>query len=96
MAALPSLNCGKIPALRHPRVPKIVSNPPFSAPLPYSLERRDEENLAPQRRAWHEWIHKNEESLRKLTPTNNGIDESEATCKRVLAHDRHFDRSILR
>jgi hypothetical protein len=51
--------------------------------------------LAAVRQAWRDWIHQNEEILRKLTPTDEGIDQSEATCKHVLANDQNFERSTL-
>lgn len=52
-------------------------------------------DYAPIRQAWREWIEQNEESLRKLSPTGEGLDISRPTCKIVLAHDRHIDRSRL-
>jgi hypothetical protein len=79
-------------------LPEIVPNPPpFSSEphVDYWMSRHDDEKLAPVRQAWREWISKNEESLRKLTPLADGLDISRSTCKRVLAHDRHFDRSNL-
>jgi hypothetical protein len=79
-------------------LPEFVPNPPsFSSDpqLYYPMSGGDDEKLTPVRQAWREWIHQNEDSLRKLTPTGEGIDASEATCKGVLAHDQHFDRSGL-
>jgi hypothetical protein len=79
-------------------LPEIVPNPPpySSEPhLRFWMSGNDDEKLAPVRQAWREWINKNEESLRKLTPLGDGLDLSRSTCKRVLAHDRHFDRSNL-
>lgn len=80
-------------------LPEIVPNPPPFSSEPHLVDwisGNDDEKLAPVRQAWREWINKNEESLRKLTPLGDGLDLSRSTCKRVLAHDRHFDRSNLR
>jgi hypothetical protein len=77
-------------------LPDVVPNPPNSAPPESWMETRDEEKLAPLRQAWREWINKNEESLHKLTPVGDGLDLSRSTCKHVLAHDQHFDRSNLK
>jgi hypothetical protein len=80
-------------------LPEIVPNPPpFSSEphVDYWMSRHDDEKLAPVRQAWREWINKNEESLRKLTPVGDGLDLSRPTCKRVLAHYQRFDRSNLK
>jgi hypothetical protein len=78
-------------------LPEIVPNPPSLAPpLPIFIETQDQEKLAALRQGWREWINKNEGSLRKLTPLGDGLDLSRSTCKRVLARDRHFDRSNLK
>jgi hypothetical protein len=77
-------------------LPEIVPDPPpLAAPSPLSLQKQNEEELAPLRQAWREWIKKNEESLRKLPPPVAGLDLSRSACKHVLAHDRHVDRSKL-
>lgn len=80
-------------------LPEIVPNPPPFSSEPHVVDwmsRNDDEKLAPVRKAWREWINKNEELLRKLTPLGDGLDFSRSTCKRVLAHDKYFDRSNLR
>jgi hypothetical protein len=79
-------------------LPEIVPNPPPFSSEPHVVDwmsQNDDEKLVSVHKAWREWIHKNEESLRKLTPLGDGLDLSRSTCKRVLAHDRHFDRSNL-
>jgi hypothetical protein len=80
-------------------LPEIVPNPPPFSSEPHIVDwmsQNDDEKLAPVRQAWREWINKNEESLRKLTPLGDGLDLSRSACKRVLANDRHFDRSNLK
>src|SRR5579862_527747 len=77
-------------------LPQIVSDPPpFSSEqnLYEWMSRRDDQKLVPVRREWQEWIRQNETTLRKLQPAGEGIDSSEATCKKVLTHDHHIDRS---
>lgn len=79
-------------------LPDIVPNPPPFSSEPHLVDwmsGNDDEKLAPVRKAWRDWIKKNEESLRKLTPVGDGLGLSRSTCKHVLAHDRHFDRSNL-
>jgi hypothetical protein len=77
-------------------LPEILPDASLAAPPPLSIQMRNEEKLAPLRQAWREWLKKNEESLRKLTPLGEGLDLSRSACKLVLAHDRHFDRSNLK
>jgi hypothetical protein len=80
-------------------LPEIVPNPPpySSEPhLDYWMSRNDDEKLLPVRQAWLDWIHQNEDTIRKLAPNTEGIDATEAACKEVLAHDKLFDRSTLK
>src|ERR1700675_3417319 len=76
-------------------LPKILNQAQIPPPLPIWIETRNQEKLAPLRQAWREWISNNETSINKLPPSMGEIDVSRSTCKRVLAHDRHFDRSGL-
>lgn len=79
-------------------LPEIVANSPFSAPIPIGpwLLPQNQDKLTRLRQGWLEWISRNDDSLRKLTPSGEGLDLSPVTCRRVLAHDRHFDRSTLK
>lgn len=76
-------------------LPGLAPNPPLSAPLPIWIETREEEKLRPLRQTWREWIRANEESLRNLPPTGEGVDISMSACRPVLAHDRFLDPYTL-
>ncbi len=74
-------------------LPQIVPNSPeinFSESFMWIPEK-----LAPQRKAWREWIQQNRDSLQKQEPKGEGAEASEKICKPVLKKDRAFDWSLF-
>jgi hypothetical protein len=83
------------PELALKTLSKLLPDAPIPEPSPLWVQTRNQEKLAPLRQAWRDWISQNEESLRKLAPSGDGVDSSRPACKRVLAQDRIFNRSRL-
>lgn len=83
------------PELALHALPELLPDVAIRKAGPLWLQVRKQEVLAPIRQAWREWINQNKESLRKQSPTGEGLDVTRSTCKIVLAHDRHIDRSRL-
>lgn len=63
-------------------LPKTVSNPPISAEHPLLIE-----NHSSELKTWTSWLKENQESLKKLEPTGDGVVVSAQQCRNVLSKD---------